>query len=157
VKGTGLASLLTGRGAAFGDLFNDGKIDVVINQLNRTPALLRNVYSTKNHWVALKLIGGPKSPRDAIGATIYLVAGGIRQRADVISGGSYASSNDLRVHFGLGETAKVEGVEIHWPSRTVERLTLAEVDRFYSVEEGKGIVPGPSDPKPANSPDTLTK
>jgi hypothetical protein len=157
VKGTGLASLLTGRGAAFGDLFNDGKIDVVINQLNRAPTLLRNVYSTKNHWVALKLIGGPKSPRDAIGATVYLVAGGIRQRGDVISGGSYASSNDLRVHFGLGETEKVDGVEIHWPSGTLERITLPEVDRFYSVEEGKGIVLGPADPKPANSPDTRPK
>ena len=157
VKGTGLASLLTGRGAAFADLFNDGKIDVVINQLNRAPALLRNVYATKNHWVALKLIGGPKSPRDAIGATVYLVAGGIRQRGDVISGGSYASSNDLRVHFGLGETTKVDGVEIHWPSRAVERLALPDVDRFYSLEEGKGIVSGPADPKPANSSDTRPK
>src|ERR1700728_501943 len=157
VRGTGLAAVLTARGAAFGDLFNDGKIDIVINQLNRAPALLRNVYSTKNHWVALKLIGGPKSPRDAIGATVYLVAGGIRQRGDVISGGSYASSNDLRVHFGLGETAKVDGVEIHWPSGTVERIALPEVDRFYYVEEGKGIVAGPLDPKPANSSDTRPK
>jgi hypothetical protein len=150
VKGTGLASLLTARGAAFGDLFNDGKIDVVINQLNRPPALLRNVYSTKNHWVALQLIGGPKSPRDAIGAAVYLVAGGIRQREDVISGGSYASSNDLRVHFGLGEAAKVDSVEIHWPSGTVERLSLPEVDRFYSVQEGRGIVSGVLDPKPGS-------
>jgi hypothetical protein len=150
VKGTGLASLLTARGAAFGDLFNDGKIDVVINQLHNVPALLRNVYSTKNHWVALQLIGGAKSPRDAIGAAVYLVAGGMRQRADVISGGSYASSNDLRVHFGLGETARVNSIEIHWPSGTVERLTLPAVDRFYSVEEGRGIVSGAADPKPSD-------
>jgi hypothetical protein len=147
VKGTGLASLLTARGAAFGDLFNDGKIDVVINQLHNVPALLRNVYSTKNHWVGLKLIGGSKSPRDAIGAAVYLVAGGVRQRADVISGGSYASSNDLRVHFGLGEAGAVSTVEIHWPSGTVERLTLPGVDRFYSVEEGRGTVSSGLDPK----------
>jgi enediyne biosynthesis protein E4 len=159
VKGTGLASLLTARGAAFGDLFNDGKIDVVINQLHNVPALLRNVYSTKNHWVTLQLIGGAKSPRDAIGAAVYLVAGGMRQRADVISGGSYASSNDLRVHFGLGETANVNSIEIHWPSGTVERLILPAVDRFYSVEERRGIVSGAADPKPGDiqSPNSRPK
>ncbi len=148
VKGTGLASLLTGRGAAFGDLFNDGKIDVVINQLHNVPALLRNVHSDTNHWIGIKLMGGPKSPRDAIGAAVYLTAGGIRQRADVISGGSFASSNDLRVHFGLGEATKVESVEIHWPSGAVDRLSFPGIDRFYSVEEGHGIVRGASDPKP---------
>lgn len=77
---------------------------------------------------------------------------GIRQRADVISGGSYASSNDLRLHFGLGETTDVDSVEIHWPSGTIERLTLPVVDRFYSVEEGKGVVPGAFDSMPATIP-----
>jgi len=89
------------------------------------------------------------SPRDAVGATIYLVAGGIRQRGDVISGGSYASSNDLRVHFGLGTSTAVEGVEIHWPSGAVERLKLPAVDRFYSVdarrEAEKAVSAGPND------------
>jgi hypothetical protein len=142
VKGTGLARLLKARGAAFGDLFNDGRIDVVINQLDEVPALLRNVCSEKNHWIGLKLIGGPKSPRDAVGASVYLSAGGIRQRSDVLSGGSFASSNDQRVHFGLGANAKVERVEIHWPSGAVEHFTPPALDRFYAVEEGKGIVPG---------------
>jgi enediyne biosynthesis protein E4 len=141
VKGTGLARLLKARGAAFGDLFNDGKIDVVINQLDEVPALLRNVCSQKNHWIGLKLIGGPKSPRDAVGASVYLSAGGIRQRADVLSGGSFASSNDQRVHFGLGANATVEQVEIHWPSGAVEHFTPPAIDRLYAVEEGKGIVP----------------
>jgi enediyne biosynthesis protein E4 len=148
VKGTALAATFTARGAAFGDLFNDGKIDVVINQLHNVPALLRNVYATTNHWVALHLIGGPKSPRDAVGATVYLSAGGIRQRGDVISGGSYASSNDFRPHFGLGAATKVDSVEVRWPSGAVEHLTLPGVDRFYSVEEGRGIVPSVYDPKP---------
>jgi enediyne biosynthesis protein E4 len=141
VKGTGLAALLTARGAAFGDIFNNGRIDVVINQLDKEPALLRNVSPDKNHWVGLKLIGGPKSPRDAVGTTVYLTAQGIRQREDVISGGSYASSNDPRVHFGLGDAARAELVEIHWPSGAVEQLTLPGIDRFYAVEERKGIVP----------------
>ncbi len=149
VKGTGLAAVLTARGAAFGDLFNDGKIDVVINQLQGPPVLLRNVYATRNHWVALQLIGGPKSPRDAVGATVYVSAAGVRQRGDVISGGSYASSNDFRLHFGLAEATKVDGVEIRWPSGKVEHVSLPAVDRFFSLEEGKGIVPGVHDPKPS--------
>jgi enediyne biosynthesis protein E4 len=148
VKGSGLAATLTARGAAFGDLFNDGKIDVVINQLHNVPALFRNVYSTKNHWVGLQLIGGPRSPRDAVGATVYLSTGGIRQRGDVISGSSYASSNDFRLHFGLEAAKKVDIVEIRWPSGKVEHVTLPAVDRFYSVEEGRGVVPGIYDPKP---------
>jgi hypothetical protein len=141
VKGTGLARLLTARGAAFGDLFNNGKIDVVINQLDNVPALLRNVSTDKNHWVGLKLIGGPKSPRDAIGATVYLTSGGMRQRGDVLSGGSYASSNDPRIHFGLGENSSAPALEIHWPSGAVQRMTLPKVDRYYAIEEGRGIVP----------------
>jgi hypothetical protein len=142
VKGTALAGLYVGRGAAFGDLFNDGKIDIVINQIDRPPALLRNVSADANHWVGLKLIGGPKSPRDAIGATVYLQAGGMRQRSDVLSGGSYASSNDQRVHFGLGKNNVVDDVEIRWPSGVVEHVKLRGVDRYYTVEEGKGVVPG---------------
>jgi len=144
VKGTGLAALLTARGAAFGDLFNDGKIDVVINQLNNTPVLLRNVSTDHNHWVGLKLVGGLKSPRDAIGAAVYLKSGGIRQRADVISGGSYASSNDFRLHFGLGGSSRIDGVEIHWPNGRVQLLDLPAVDCFFTITEGKSPVREPS-------------
>jgi len=115
-------------------------MDVVINVVDGTPVLLRNVNSDTHHWVALKLVGGPKSPRDAVGATVYLTANGIRQRGDVLSGGSYLSSNDQRVHFGLGDAAKVDQVEVHWPSGAVEKLVLPKVDRIYTVEENKGIV-----------------
>jgi enediyne biosynthesis protein E4 len=139
VEGTGLAEVGVGRGAAFGDLFNDGKVDVVINNLDGAPMLLRNVSTDHHHWVELSLMGGPKSPRDAVGATVYLTAGGLRQRGDVLSGGSYLSSNDFRVHFGLGDAAKVDGVEIHWPSGKVEKLTLPSVDRIFTIEEGKGV------------------
>jgi enediyne biosynthesis protein E4 len=144
VKGTGLAVLITARGAAFGDLFNDGKIDVVMSQLNNTPVLLRNVSPDQNHWVALSLVGGTKSPRDAVGASVYVTAGGVRQRGDVISGGSYASSNDVRVHFGLGSSTKIDSADVHWPSGALERLNLPSVDCFYTVEEGKGATPIPS-------------
>ena len=139
VRSTGLAVVVPGRGGAFGDLFNDGKIDVVINAMDHAPVLLRNVNNDQHHWLTLKLTGGPKSPRDAIGATVYLTAGGIRQRGDVMSGGSFASSNDLRVHFGLGEASTVQDVEIHWPSGVKEHLKPSTIDRILNVEEAKGI------------------
>jgi len=141
VEGTGLADVIPSRGAAFGDLFNDGKIDVVINCIDHTPVLLRNVNDDTNHWVGIKLAGGPKSPSDAVGATIYLTAGGMRQRGDVMSGGSFESSNDQRIHFGLGSASKVDGVEIRWTSGFVEHVSLPSVDRYFVIEEGKGLVP----------------
>jgi hypothetical protein len=147
VKGTGLARLLIGRGAAFGDLFNDGKIDVVVNQLEGPPALLRNVSDDKNHWVGLKLIGSANGPRDAVGAAVYLTAGGMRQRGDVLSGGSYSSSNDPRLHFGLGSATAIEKVEIHWLNGALEKVTLPSIDRFFTVEEGKGVVASVYDAK----------
>jgi hypothetical protein len=141
VEGTGLADVIPARGAAFGDLFNDGKLDVVINCIDHTPVLLRNVDANTNHWVGLALIGGPKGPRDAIGARVFVTAGSMRQRNDVMSGGSYESSNDQRLHFGLGQATKVDDVEIHWPDGTVEHATLPSIDRIFTIEEGKGIVP----------------
>jgi enediyne biosynthesis protein E4 len=92
-----------------------------------------------HHWVELKLVGGPRSPRDAVGAAVYLTANGMRQRGDVLSGGSYMSSNDPRVHFGLGDATRVDLVEIHWPSGSVEKIRLPSVDRIFTIEEGKGI------------------
>jgi enediyne biosynthesis protein E4 len=114
---------------------------VVINCIDHTPVLLRNVNDDHNHWVGLQLIGGAKSPRDAVGATVYLTAGGIRQRGDVMSGGSYESSNDFRIHFGLGQANAAGKVEIRWPDNVKETYTLPGVDRYYAIEEGKGLVP----------------
>jgi len=139
VEGTGLAVVTVGRGAAFGDIFNDGKIDVIINSMDGLPILLRNVNPDHHHWVELKLVGGPKSPRDAVGATVYLTANGMRQRSDVLSGGSYLSSNDFRVHFGLGDAIDAGTAEIHWSSGKKETLHLPAVDRIYTVTEGQGI------------------
>src|SRR5581483_5854596 len=88
---SGLATVIPARGAAFGDLFNDGHIDVVVNNIDGPPTLLRNVVKNANHWITLKLVGGAKSPRDAIGTKVFLFTGGSKQRADVYSGASYAS------------------------------------------------------------------
>jgi enediyne biosynthesis protein E4 len=137
VEGTGLADVIAGRGLAAGDLFNDGKIDVAINVMDGHPVLLRNVSDDKNHWIEFKLVGGAKSPRDAVGATVYVKANGMRQRGDVLSGGSYASNNDPRPHFGLGAATTIDDVEIHWPSGRVEHLAVKGVDRIVTVTEGK--------------------
>jgi len=141
--GSGLAVVIPARGAAFGDLFNDGRISAVINNLDSQPTLLRNVVKNHNHWLGLKLIGGPKSPRDAIGAKVFLSAGGIRQRADVFSGASFCSSSDQRAHFGLGGTARVDKVEIYWPSGIREEVSVPGVDRILTVVEGRGILKEP--------------
>ncbi|MGA7159304.1 MAG: CRTAC1 family protein [Acidobacteriaceae bacterium] len=138
VEGTAFANTYVGRGLAVGDLFNDGKLDVVINTLDGPPALLRNVSPDTNHWIEFKLVGGPKSPRDAVGATVYLTANKMRQRGDVVSGGSYESTNDPRVHFGLGTSATIESVEVDWPSGAKERFTVPKVDRIVTLNEGKG-------------------
>jgi hypothetical protein len=112
---------------------------VVISPLDGHAILLRNVNPDHHHWVELKLVGGPKGPRDAVGAAVYLTANGIRQRGDVLSGGSYMSSNDQRVHFGLGEATNVEKVEIHWPGGQVETVHLPSVDRIFTITQSKGV------------------
>jgi enediyne biosynthesis protein E4 len=146
VKDSGLAVVVPARGAAFGDLFNDGKIDVIINPIDGPPVLLRNVNPDKHHWVEIGLVGGANpangksSPRDATCATVYLQANGMRQRQDVLSSGSYISSNDRRLHFGLGDATDAGTAEIHWPSGAKEAIKLPAVDRIYTIEEGKGII-----------------
>ncbi len=139
VMGSGLADVIPARGAAFGDLFNDGKIDVIINPIDGPPVLLRNVNPDHHHWVEVQLVGGPKSPRDATCATAYLTANGMRQRQDVLASGSYISANDRRLHFGLGDATNAGSLEIHWPSGDKETLKLPAVDRIYTITQGKGI------------------
>ena len=146
VEGTGLAKLATSRGMAYGDLFNDGHIDVVVNNMDGTPSLFRNVSVTSNHWVAFNLIGAlssqpgkPGSPRDAVGATVWVTANGFRQRADVIAGGSFASSPDQRPHFGLGTATAIEKLEVRWPSGRTETFPVpTKLDSFSTLTEGKG-------------------
>ena len=140
--GPGFYQPRNGRGAAVGDLFNDGDIDIVLNNMDDPPALLRNRGGNcAGHWVSLKLIGDParKSPRDAIGAVALCTAGGFPQRGEVASGRGYLSQSDLRIHFGLGKAERVERLEILWPGGSREVVRVPAVDRFYTIREGRGI------------------
>ena len=129
------------RGLAAGDLFNDGNIDLVIENLDGLPEILRNHGMPGNHWIGLEL-QGTKSNRLAIGAKVTMTAGKITQVDEVRSGGSYLSQNDLRLHFGLGAASIVDSLEVRWPSGAIEKIPgkQLKVDASYSILEGKGIV-----------------
>ncbi len=137
---SGLAGAWTSRGMAKGDLDGDGKVDVVMNNFNSAPTVLRNVTDSKNHWLSLKLVGEPKqkTPRDAIGSIAWVTVGKLRLRGDVISGAGYASQSDLKLHFGIGEAAKVDKVEISWANGKSEIVNINTVDRVWTVTQGKG-------------------
>jgi enediyne biosynthesis protein E4 len=138
--GPALMQRRVSRGLAVGDLFNDGQLDVVVEDIDGAPMILRNHGIPGRHWVSLEL-AGTKSNRLAIGARIKLSAGGMTQTDQIRSGGSYLSQSDLRVHFGLGAAIKIDSIEIRWPSGASDVIKNLEADKFYSVLEGKGIVP----------------
>ncbi len=127
-----------GRGAAFGDIDNDGDVDIVINNLDGPPQLLRNDGGNANNSVLIKLLG-VKSNRDGIGARVKIVSGDLTQTDEVRSGTSYLSQNDLRLHFGLEKRAKIDLIEIRWPSGVTDRITTANVNKILTVKEGQGV------------------
>jgi hypothetical protein len=148
--GPALKEKRVSRGLAVADLFNDGNMDVVVNDLDGVPMILRNHGVAGRHWVSFEL-AGTKSNRLALNARIKIVAGGMTQTDEVHSGGSYLSQNDLRVHFGLGSAAKIDSVEIRWPSGAIDRFGDLAADQFYSVLEGHGVVT-PESIRPAAKP-----
>jgi hypothetical protein len=118
--GPGITTSASSRGLTIGDLWNDGRISAVISNMNGAPSLLVNQVRSANHWIAIRAVG-VKSNRDGIGAQISIKAGTRTLVDEVRSGSSYSSSNDMRVHFGLGQASKVDSVQIRWPSGLVER------------------------------------
>ena len=127
------------RGMAIGDLFNDGKLEAVVENLKGRPMILRPEGGAQNHWISFQL-EGVKSNRLALNARVRATAGELVQLGEVISGGSYLSQNDLRIHFGLGDHQRVDKAEVLWPDGKVETLTNLAADRFYQVREGAGVV-----------------
>jgi hypothetical protein len=135
LAGPAITTPSTGRGCAFGDYNNDGCVDVVINNQNNKPSLLKVTRKNSNHWINVKLVG-TKSNRSAIGARVRCVVGSQSQISEVRSGGSYISQNDLRLHFGLGQRTSVDLLEIKWPSGAADQLRNIPADQFIRVQEG---------------------
>jgi len=156
--GIGDMPLKSRRGAAFGDIYNNGNVDAVLLNIGEPPSLFLNLNRSANHRVLFKLVG-TKSNRAAIGARITVKTGTVQQMEEVRGGGSYLSQNDLRLHFGLGSAAAMDTVEIRWPSGRVETLANVKADAIYTIREGEGIrdtkalsAPGPPEFPPALKP-----
>ena len=128
-----------GRGCAFGDFDNDGNVDVLVNNLDGPPTLLRNQGDSSNGAILIKCVG-TRSNRSGIGTRVTVTCGGHRQIAEVMSGSSYYSQHDLRLHFGLGTAPRAETVELAWSSGLKETLHDLSANHLYVVQEAKGIV-----------------
>ena len=124
-----------GRGLATGDLDNDGRVVAVIQSQNEPLVYLHNQTGRTDHWLTLRL-EGTRSNRDGVGARVVVESGGLRQVQQRFGGGSYQSSGDPRLHFGLGQRALAARVEVRWPSGQVDRYDQLEVDRGYLIREG---------------------
>ncbi|HUA93163.1 MAG TPA: CRTAC1 family protein [Terracidiphilus sp.] len=127
------------RGLAVGDLFNDGKMEAVVENLVGQPMILRPEGGSPNHWISFQL-EGTECNRLALNARVRASAGNLVQLGEVVSGGSYLSQNDLRIHFGLGDHDHLDRADILWPDGKQESLANLAADRYYVVREGKGII-----------------
>jgi hypothetical protein len=137
--GPGALETHTSRGCAFGDYDNDGDVDIVVINMNGPPTLLRNDCMSGNNCIKVKCIG-VKSNRSAIGARVKIVTGDHTQIDEVMSGSSYLSQNDFRLHFGLGHAKEANAIEVRWPSSLVERFQIVEANQIVHIQEGRGII-----------------
>ena len=135
-----LAESMIARGLAIADFDGDGKQDAIVSNLDGVPCLMKNVSADKNHWLAVRLIGDTikKTPKDAVGSTIYATVGNLRQRFDLTSGGGYASQNEQTIHIGLGGALKVDSLEIIWANGQKERVAVDKIDRVMTIKQNAG-------------------
>ena len=133
-SGSGVTTPHSSRGAAFGDVDNDGDIDVLVMNMNEPPSLLRNDYSGGNNWIDV-VLRGRASNRSAIGATVIVSAAGKRQARAVLSQSSYYSHDDLRLHFGVGSATRVDEIEVRWPNGQVQRVKDLDTRKLVTIDE----------------------
>ena len=143
------------RGTAVADFNNNGGLDLLVSRLGATPHLLKNS-STRGHWIRIKTVG-TRSNRDGYGARVEISAGGVAQEAEVRANCSYLSASDARVHFGLGEAAKVDSIIVRWPSGAVDTVRNEAADQDLVVREGAGVVQRVPAPKPSGRAKSGTK
>jgi len=144
--GPGCTEPKSSRGLAVGDLWNDGRLSAVVNDMSGQPMLLVNQARNQNHWLGV-ITRGTKSNRDGIGAKVTVLVEGHRFVQEVRSGSSYISSNDMRLHFGLGSSVEVKRIEVRWPNGNIEVFQGGSADRFITLIEGRGKTP--------NAPETV--
>jgi hypothetical protein len=135
-SGPAFSALHSSRGAAVGDILNDGRLSVVVNELHEGPSLLMAEARSAGHWIGIRTVGAP-SNRDGIGAKIAIRSGSVWQIDEVRSGGSYLSQNDLRLHFGLGSSGEAEELVVRWPSGGIDRWKKIPADQQIIVTEGE--------------------
>lgn len=145
--GLNAGPLKSRRGTALGDVNNDGRLDLLVFNVGAPPSLFLNDTRNDNHWITLHLVG-TKSNRMAIGARVTVTTGNVRQADEVRAGGSYLSTSDPRLHFGLGSAASYDRIEVLWPSGLREQFPGGPGDRFVILVEGRGSAL-PSGPAPA--------
>jgi len=141
-SGPGCTEPMSSRGLAIADFWNEGRLSAVVNDMDDKPLLLVNLAANSNHWLGISLQGN-RSNRDGIGARVAVFASGHNWVQEVRSGSSYLSSNDLRLHFGLGAAASFERIEVLWPSGLQEQFAGGASDRFVSLVEGTGTPASP--------------